>query len=477
MQRPTALCGMGEYQDPFHPPCMCCSESHRPFRAAHLRGTEEVFLSTNLLPVAAHQWLFSETAMRSMSRRNEFRTTSIRQASCALYGPSKKETAIVYEIPLDRSIVVRSCLPNGRDSFLINGNELYVPRNSTLEQVFHSWHSHIGYREMHQFPALQRAAQAMEASDLQEEPCVTTVLPLNFTAETLMGQEAGSSPFPQEMGMYNMYQAYEMECNLRGEYNVVRDVACPSVSWSEAGSLQDLKNVSILTQVSKVAREELRRVMPRLYTRLQRVSESSPTEGQACDEATFEACLVELEAHHLQPGTWTLSHLDHGGGADGLGLSLLFVFVFGRWLGARVRLFLNLAQRTSLVGVWDGTRFVPIDVTRSRRSIFQIAPKLLPFVESGTELEMRAGMLVEVYNGHRWDPGIVTNYQEESHHLNVRDLNTRQISKIHLRHNHWRRTVPEDSNLEKAVVKLFTKVGKLASSSSGISIPTTTGFV
>ena len=159
-------------------------------------------------------------------------------------------------------------------------------------------------------------------------------------------------------------------------------------------------------------------------------------------------------------------------------MSLLFVFVFDWWLGACVRLFLNPAQPTaSLVGVWDGTRFVPIDVTRSRRSIFQIAPKLLPFVESGTQLEMRAGMLVEVYNGQRWDPGIVTNYHQESHHLNVRDLNTRQISKIHIGHNHWRRTIPEDSNLEKAVVKLFTKVGKLApsTSSSGISMPATTG--
>ena len=205
---------------------------------------------------------------------------------------------IVYEIPLDRSLVVRSC-PNGRDSFLINGNDLYVPRNSTLEQVFHSWHSHIGYREMHRFPALQRAAQAMEASDLQEEPSIATVLPLNFTAETLMGQEAGSSPPPiaQEGGMCNMYKAYQMVCNLQGGYSVVRDVECPSVTWSDAGSLQDLKNVSILTQASKVGREDLRRVMPRLYARLQRMGESSSTEEEErpCDQAMFEACLVELE--------------------------------------------------------------------------------------------------------------------------------------------------------------------------------------
>lgn len=446
------------------------AEPHR--EAPFLLSNRPDLLDDGVLPPMARSWIASETALWSISRHNAPLTEFVRQAAASLYGsvelgapdcatslePVEAVKAVeavkVYQIPLDRATMLTLC--GGRGSLASHHGEhrLYVTQDATPEQMFDAWHRHFGYQGVHRFPALQRAAadadriereeelaETMEAAEAEAVVC--TAMPDGFSSDTRMEKARAL-----QCSSDSIVQAYAIECDA-DRYMLVRDATCPALEARGAISLSELQALSIPTQIDESARGELERTMPCLHKRLRMATQGMETAAQA-----IESCILELEAHRLQNTAWDLKDIDEGGGTDSLGLSLLFAFLFGRWLGARVRIYVD-ENHAALGGVWNGAHFVPVDVTRPRHTIFSLAPKLLPFAESGSVLKVRPGMVIDVLRNQKWHAGVVAQYVEKNKLIRVRDLNTLQVSYVSV-DSQWRRTCQsENSNLDSVVNSLL----------------------
>jgi hypothetical protein len=196
-------------------------------------------------------------------------------------------------------------------------------------------------------------------------------------------------------------------------------------------------------------RSALRDVLPRLATRLELA-----TNAQL-------ACFVEVQSRRLCE-EWSFESIDRGENLSSLGLALTLALSLNGWLGVKVRIFLG-ATRASAVGFWDPSRgdFVLIDPI-STRNAFSLARHLTTYPESGQEVLLRKGSVLEVKSGARWMTGIVTSFGEKGR-MSVLLLHSNAEKVVFMNESCWRVLASEGSDLDTMMGRLYKKMRASAS--------------
>ena len=133
---------------------------------------------------------------------------------------------------------------------------------------------------------------------------------------------------------------------------------------------------------SRVKRELVSALFPRLFQRMRSADADAPS--------ALRACLLEVRARRVVPD-WTLDGLDATGNLSSLGLSILLALLLRYWCGCSARVHVSRTGG-ALVGVHsEGNAYLHVDPASTCVNAFELAPDMMPLLESGVEHEWRKG--------------------------------------------------------------------------------------
>ena len=157
----------------------------------------------------------------------------------------------------------------------------------------------------------------------------------------------------------------------------------------EIFSVDELIDNTVNVSPFRVRSSELQRMFPALTNRLE-------CQDNTSDSARIAACKAEAQARRLAT-EWSFRAWEDGGNLSSLGLSLLFATCLSGWAGAKVRVYLT-PTRAAIVGVWKEheSRFVLYDPAKTCMNTFALMPRFSSCAESGAEVTLAPGDLIEV---------------------------------------------------------------------------------
>lgn len=210
-------------------------------------------------------------------------------------------------------------------------------------------------------------------------------------------------------------------------------------------SIDGVKTSSIAASAHRPCQMAINAAFPQLSRRLKLQSGS------------IEACLREVQCRRTSK-EWRLDDFDVGGNLSSLGTSVLLSLCLAGWVGAKVRVFMS-AGRMGYAGVKDvNGDFILIDVTCTAKNAFQLAPSLTELPESGRDVLLKKGLIVEVHHHHSWYLGEVTQINSLSDTAVVRCIGTTKTKVIGLYEPSWRPlSRGGDSNVSRIVSSLWKR--------------------
>lgn len=164
---------------------------------------------------------------------------------------------------------------------------------------------------------------------------------------------------------------------------------------------------------------------------------------------TLEACIREVQARRVS-SEWSLEALDCGGNLSSMGMAVMTAILLTGWIGIRVRVFVGRC-RSALVGVWDDTtaNFQLVDPSWTVKNTFDICSHFSTLSESGHDLFVRKGMILEVRRGDKWHVAKIISVQSQLMSASIRFIANGQDGNISLSSHCWRRLSDDDSDVDR----------------------------
>jgi hypothetical protein len=172
---------------------------------------------------------------------------------------------------------------------------------------------------------------------------------------------------------------------------------------------------------------------------------------------TIEACLREAQARRVS-SEWSLEGLDCGDNLSSLGMTIMMALIFTGWLGIRVRVFIGLC-RSALLGIWNDTNdnFQLLDCTKTIKNSFEICPHFLDCPESGTDICVKKGMIIEVRTAVKWHVAQIIKVRPDLMSAHVQYIGNKREDWISLSSHCWKRLSDENSDSDRVIRYLIKK--------------------
>lgn len=211
--------------------------------------------------------------------------------------------------------------------------------------------------------------------------------------------------------------------------------------------VDDIPSLSVTGDPNRTRRHDIASIFPRLSRRI---------EQQGGDVG---ACVREAQMRRIvDGGDCSVADMDAGDNLNSRGVTVLLAILLAGWLGMRVRVFLG-RDSIPLLGVWDETtqRCILVDAAMSRANVLRLCPHLLPCVESGGEVTIRKGTILEVSSIAKWYVARVTRVATSGMCVDVEYLATGNVASLDLAISVWRRLSNDASDTDRVVRSLLGK--------------------
>jgi hypothetical protein len=204
-------------------------------------------------------------------------------------------------------------------------------------------------------------------------------------------------------------------------------------------SIDELSTGQFTCDANRTRRPDMMSIFPKLARRLE------------LQNNTIEACVREAQARRTS-SEWSLEALDCGGNLTSMGMTVMMALVLTGWMGIRVRVFLGRC-RSALLGVLNEMNgyYQLVDCTKTTRNTFEIAPHLSGCPESGKDICVRKGMLIEVRPVAKWHLAQIIKLCPDSMSAHIQYIGNERQEWISLSSQCWRRLSDENSDVDKVI--------------------------
>jgi hypothetical protein len=209
-------------------------------------------------------------------------------------------------------------------------------------------------------------------------------------------------------------------------------------------SIDELSTGQFTCDANRTRRPDMMSIFPKLARRLE------------LQNNTFEACVREAQARRIS-SEWSLETLDCGGNLTSMGMTVMMALVLTGWLGIRVRVFLGRC-RSALLGVWNDMNgdYQLVDCTKTIKNTFEISPHLSGCPESGKDICVKKGMIIEVRAMAKWHLAQILKVRPDLMSAHIQYIGNERQDWISLSSQCWKRLSDENSDADK-VIRFLTK--------------------